>query len=61
MDAADPLPTPVQVIFSRLLIVVDIVLIANIERRIGKHQINRTLLQLGQLLDTVALVDLVFL
>ena len=60
VNAFDPLATPTEIIFSRLFIVVDIVFIADIERGIGEHQIDTALVQLGELLNTITLMNLVF-
>ena len=60
MHAANPLSTPAEVIFGFSLVIVDIVFVADIERRIRKDQINRSFVDLGQKLDAIALMDFVF-
>ena len=56
-DAADPFPRPVEILFRRPLVVVDVVFVADIERRIGKGQIDAARGHFLQPLDATAFVD----
>ena len=40
MHARDPVARPVEILIGILLVVVDVVFVADIERRIGKGQID---------------------
>ena len=59
MDLADPLRAPSQIVLFLLLIVVHIVLVPDVEGRVGKDQIDRACLEGPELLDAVALMELV--
>ena len=57
-DRLHPIFGPGQIIFGRSAVIVDVVLVANIEGRIGKCQINRTLRKTVHSLDAVFGVNL---
>ena len=59
MDLADPLRAPSQIVHFLLLIVVHIVLVPDVKGRVGKDQIDRACLEGAELLDAVALMELV--
>ena len=48
MHAGNPLLRPVQVGILILGVIINIVVVADIEGGIGKHQIHRTFFQIGQ-------------
>lgn len=45
MDGSPPCAAPLQVLFCIATIIVDVIVIANVERRIGKHQVNAAWLE----------------
>jgi hypothetical protein len=57
MDTTYPVFAKRQVIFARLLVIVDVVFVADIEGWIGKYEVHGSLLQLRQLFDAVALMN----
>ena len=60
MRAANPLATPIEIIIRLFRVIINIVLVADIERRVGKHEVDRPWLDLFKQADTVALMNLVF-
>ena len=60
MHACDPFFTPAEIVLRRLSVVIHIVFITDVERGIGKDQIDCAFIQLGQLRNAIALVDVVF-
>ena len=48
MDAANPLAAPAQVVVRVAAVVIDVVVVADVERRVGEHQINRSRFELVQ-------------
>ena len=57
MDSLDPLARPIEVLLRSLSVLVDIVLVANVERRIGEDEIDAACVQLLHGLNAVELVN----
>ena len=57
MDAGHPLARPIQIMVVRLTVVVNVVFVADVERRIGERQMHAAGLQLRQQLDAIALMN----
>ena len=58
MDFAHPLFAPGDVLLVVLAIVVLVVLVADVERWIGEHQVDRTVVELAHQFQTIALMNL---
>ena len=58
VDFGHPLPRPVEVLVVVLAVVVLVVLVADVERRIGEHQIDRAGLDLPHQFEAIALMNL---
>ena len=56
-DLFDPLPSPAEILVSTLLVVINVVLVPDIERRVRECEINASRWKLGQRLDAVPLDD----
>ena len=52
-----PLAAPVQVVIAFELVVVDVVVVADVEGRIGKGQIDHAVAELPQALQAILIVD----
>ena len=48
-----PIAAPVQIVLARQLVVIDVVVVADIERRIGKCQVDYAVAQSRQASDTI--------
>jgi hypothetical protein len=59
MHTLDPPSTPAQVVVGAFRIVVDVVLVANVERWVGKNQIDGTVVGLIQQVNAIALINAV--
>ena len=60
MDLADPFETPLQVVFFLFLVIVNIVLVADIKRRVCKDKVDRSIRERLEQLDAIALMKLIF-
>ena len=60
MDAGHPAAGPVEIFLAVALVVVDVVLVSDIEGRIGKDQVDAARVDLVEQLDAIALVDFVW-
>ncbi len=60
MDLADPLKTPLKVVFFLLLVIVNIVLVTDVKGWVGKDQVDCAGWKRLEQLDAIALMKLVF-
>lgn len=60
VDLADPLKTPLKVVFFLLLVIVNIVLVTDVKGWVGKDQVDCAGWKRLEQLDAIALMKLVF-